>query len=117
MGDHHFAGQRIEQSVQRLVERGRVDQVGAPQAMDEDRRPVGHAARPYQLVAGVVEAQPSAVDVQGREGDDLVRGGIEPGRLEVDDAEVGLTPRGRAIGRRRLGVGAEARRGACLGHR
>ena len=43
--------------------------------MYEDRVPVGHAARPYELVQGVVEPQSSTLDLQSCERDDLVRAG------------------------------------------
>ena len=91
-----------------LLERRGFLQVRLAQAVDADRVPVRHPAGPHQLVARVVEADPAAADGHGGEGDDLVGGRIQPGRLEVDHAEGSLPP--RRVARRELRVPIRAQR-------
>ena len=72
--------------VEHLVERRRVVEVRLAKAVDADRVAARHPLRPHQLVAGIGEGGPSRRDRHCGEGDDLVGGRIEPGRLEVDHA-------------------------------
>ena len=52
MRHHHLPAQRLEQSVQRLVDGGCIDELGAPQSMDEDRVPAGHAGEAVSAGSG-----------------------------------------------------------------
>ena len=111
VGDHHPPRERRQQLVQLVVEGRSVLQIGGPQAVDADAVAVGHPRRAHEAVAAVGEADPAALDRDGRERDDLVARGVEAGRLEVEGGETDLAPSHRGIRHQRLDVCPGGRRG------
>ena len=96
------AAEDLEQLVKHLFQGRRLGQVDLSQPVDADRLALRHPMRPDEFVHGIVQPHLSATDGHGRERDDLVGGGIEARRLQVDDSEVDLAPRGSRVGRRGL---------------
>ena len=109
VGDQGPAGEREQQLVEDLAQRRGADQVLAAQAVDADRIRTRHPARAHEAAARAPDPGPTSVDRHRREGDDLVVGLVEAGRLEVEHAETGLPPGGGGFGHRRSQVRLDRR--------
>jgi hypothetical protein len=92
--DQHATGHRLQQRVGRLLLRRRALEVELAQPVDADGLRRDRVRRPGEALARAREHDPAVVDGHGAPGDDRVTARVQPGRLEVDDAERGLAPRG-----------------------
>ena len=104
--DQHPPGEPGEQLVEDLVERRGPGEIGLPKPVDPHGVGVRHPPRPDEPVDGVAEPDLPARDGDRREGDDLVGRGVEPGQLQVYDAEARLARHGEGLQETSLGTSA-----------
>ncbi len=107
--DRDGARHRVQQRVDRLIQRRRVREVGGAKPVHADRGFADLARRPHEPFDRRAELDAGPLDRDRPEREDLVAPGVKAAQLQVDGAEAGPQPRRGARGKARGPVGGGAR--------